>query len=180
MYKIYVNSLEKEVNTKDVETLFKQNVSQKSLEDILFYAIYHGHINMVNMMIQKGINVNCRGKYDITPLYVTSISVIGILMDEHDLYDDNGPGLKNGETVCANRIEIAKALLDSGADVNLASTDQITPLINAASYKYQAGKELYEKLIEVYISYGADKTKETQQHSFGHPYGVTLILSKCF
>lgn len=62
------------------------------IEASLITAIKQGNLDKVKYLVEKGVNIDVRGSFNMTPLILAIIH---------------------------NRLEIAKYLIDNGAEVNL-------------------------------------------------------------
>jgi ankyrin repeat protein len=81
-------------------------------------ASENGNARMVNLLLEKGIDVNITDNYNNTAL---STSVIN------------------------RKLDIVKLLLEKGADINKANNDDDTPLIHAISFGHV---EIVKMLLE--------------------------------
>ena len=110
-------------------------------QDALMVAVRANHPDTVRLLIERGAKVNTRTRKGTTPEWVLPTSVpgfghgIGIVRGG---LPDRGsraptPGLLSPLLYAARdgRLEIARMLLDAGADVNLPDANDITPLLVA-------------------------------------------------
>lgn len=109
----------------------------------LCIASVHGYIDIMQMLINAGADVN-KSVNGWTALYAASaygkIEVARLLLGTHGIDVDKDP-VGNGQTalhiaVINNHVEIVQLLLKSGANVNNADIEDRTPLYFASSMGY--------------------------------------------
>jgi ankyrin repeat protein len=97
-------------------------------------AAYHGDMNKVRELLQKGVKPDERDSFGGTALHAAmfqkSMEIVKLLLQYH--FDINAQGTQNGYTplhdaVWANNLEAIKLLLDEGAKTNLKGRDGLTP-----------------------------------------------------
>jgi ankyrin repeat protein len=97
-------------------------------------AAYHGDINKVRELLQKGVKPDERDSFGGTALHAAmfqkNMAIVKLLLQYH--FDINAQGTQNGYTplhdaVWANNEEAIKTLLDEGAKTNLKGKDGLTP-----------------------------------------------------
>ncbi len=104
----------------------------------LLAALYGRHIRVAELLLKYGGNVNARGTYGQTPLFILS-------SDETCDDDDNDDVLV-----------VAQFLLERGADVNLTDEFHQTPLLRAI-------RQLRYDLARLLIQHGADVKVEDDE-----------------
>ena len=104
----------------------------------LFLAIDHRSLADVQALIKKGADPNCRNGLEFTPLYIAAASHQTNVMDalvkagaQVEAESTYGTAL-HFASISAN-LEGAKLLISKGANVNVARTDGLTPLLLAAN-----------------------------------------------
>jgi len=97
-------------------------------------AAYHGDINKVRELLQKGVKPDERDSFGGTALHAAmfqkNMEIVKLLLQYH--FDINAQGTQNGYTplhdaVWANNTEAIKLLLDEGAKTYLKGRDGLTP-----------------------------------------------------
>jgi len=97
-------------------------------------AAYHGDINKVRELLQKGVKPDERDSFGGTALHAAmfqkNMQIVKLLLQNG--FNINAQGTQNGYTplhdaVWANNLEAAKLLLDEGAKTNLRGKDGLTP-----------------------------------------------------
>ena len=117
---------------------------------------FHGNVEMLQLLIDHGGNADMpSGDVGVTPLIVACeqdrIDLVEIIAKEVDV---NRKLIHNGytalhKTATVGNPEIARILLDCGAEVDIQSHDGLTPLQVAAS----AGND---EVIDVFLGHNAD------------------------
>jgi ankyrin repeat protein len=132
-------------------------LSQVQLNEQLIYAVNNGNIDAVNLLLEKGadVNVNAIFQYDVhtvltIAVYNGRMEIVKALLEKGA--DVNAISRYHGNTAlikAANngRMEIVKALLEKGADVNSINRSGETALLQAAQCKYGA-TEIVKALLE--------------------------------
>lgn len=82
---------------------------------VLHYAVMRGNPEVLQLLLERGADVNSRTKTGTTPLHTA---------------------------VLYNRYEVAEKLLEKGADINAQSTSGVTPLALASAAKNRVIAEL--------------------------------------
>ena len=107
-------------------------------EDAIHKAAYHGELQKVRDLLQKGANPDARDSFGGTALHAAmfqkNMEVVKVLL-EHGC-DLNAQGTGNGYTplhdaVWADNGEAVNLLLDKGAKTNLKGKDGLTPYAKA-------------------------------------------------
>jgi len=99
---------------KQVSALLAQganpNATDAHSDTALAYAAHLGKLQIVQVLLKNGADVNQKGELEAGALYLAAACP------------------------CSTRQEICRLLLDSGADVNAADCDGHTPLMIAATF----------------------------------------------
>ena len=106
---------------------------------LLHEAVLWRNLEVVKYLIEKGMDVNIRSDYQLTPLHCTAFTT------PHAFYD-NLIDFKTKE-----QIKIAQFLVQQGADVDAKDNMGLTPLMTAIEFKEW-------DLIEPLLKLGADKS----------------------
>ena len=123
-------------------------------EDAIHKAAYHGELQKVRDLLQKGANPDARDSFGGTALHAAmfqkNMEVVKVLL-EHGC-DINAQGTGNGYTplhdaVWSDNEEAVNLLLDKGAKTNLKGKDGLTPYAKAQ-------KERQNKILRVFESRG--------------------------
>jgi ankyrin repeat protein len=123
-------------------------------EDAIHKAAYHGELQKVRDLLQKGANPDARDSFGGTALHAAmfqkNMEVVKVLLDHG--CDINAQGTGNGYTplhdaVWADNGEAVNLLLDKGAKTNLKGKDGLTA--------YAKGqKEGKTKILRIFESRG--------------------------
>jgi ankyrin repeat protein len=151
----------------------------KSLQNALMWAASEGHLAVVDLLIQRGANVNSTTKAGFTPLVFAALRNDAPEVKRLLLAGANPnyavPDKKSGDmkvltlAVSSRSYAASIALLDGGADANIADRKGTTPLHTAA----QAGAlDLVRKL----LAKGARVNVRTETSSAGLPSGEQTPL----
>ncbi len=107
----------------------------------LMFAVRENHPDVARLLIARGAQVNVKTRVGATPNWVLPNSVpgfghgVGIVRGGLPARGSRAPipgGLSPLQYAARDgRVEIARVLLDSGADINLTEANAITPLVTA-------------------------------------------------
>ena len=123
-------------------------------DDAIHKAAYHGELQKVRDLLQKGANPDARDSFGGTALHAAmfqkNMEVVKVLL-EHGC-DINAQGTGNGYTplhdaVWSDNEEAVNLLLDKGAKTNLKGKDGLTPYAKAQ-------KERQNTILRVFESRG--------------------------
>ena len=140
---------------KEIRSLLDQNADPNSVDEdgdhLLMYAGLFSSIECMQLLIEKGSNVNAKNKIDETAL----------MWSLHDLAKMN-------------------LLIQHGADVNAKAKTGNTPLLIAAvgHGKYDAVKLLIDKGADVFALNNRKENALTRASLFGDTATVSLLLNK--
>ncbi|MBW1297386.1 ankyrin repeat domain-containing protein, partial [Aquimarina litoralis] len=96
-----------EGNLKKVDSLLKTtsiNALSKNQSNLLHFAAYCNQEEVFNFLLEKGIDINVKNKYDDTPLMYA---------------------------VLRRNVKMTEKLIANNANVNTVNKDNLTPLYNA-------------------------------------------------
>jgi len=183
----YYNDIEQ------VHNLINQDADYKLKDDegssILHYAVdalgktndiepqyYSQIIEIIDMLVKKGAEINARNKKGMTPLaiafsYYYSIKEVKIrlieLMQKIDIRANDGSTALMYVTENERSTEIIEVLIKKGADVNAKDNAGNTPLIRACLSRYK-----YPEIIKYLIRKGAKLNAQNDE-------GETALIA-CF
>ncbi|KAN0137681.1 Ankyrin repeat-containing domain protein [Lactarius tabidus] len=165
------------------------NVYDKCRNTLLHFAASEGHIEVARMLLERGADVNFKNDEGLAPLQRASqvpqegkSVVMRLLLDygaNADLYDKR----RNTPLHFAaseGHLEVARMLLERGADVNSKNDEGLTPLQRASQIQQEGKSDIMRLLLD----YGAnanvyDKRRNTPLHfaaSEGHLEVVRMLL----
>ena len=125
-----------------IENTVNTDVEQPSVE--LLVSVQDNDLNIVNQHIAYGSDLNVQdGTFSNTPLNFAGIY-----------------GLT----------EIANALVDAGADLNLVNADNFTPLCNAAAWGHT-------EVVTILLDAGADVSSKCFETQIGLSVAVSIAIS---
>ena len=137
------------------------------MEEMLEDAVRHGCVLFVELLLQRGVNVNTRTKSLITAIEKNNKDMVALLVDHgadvnHSL---NGYGIAlRAATRNLDDSTILEFLISNGADVNICGGEYGTALIAAVSHRNM-------KAIDLLLNAGANINASHE------PYGTALINS---
>ena len=132
-------------------------------------AAQNGRLEIVNLLLSRGAPVNGEGDCHHTALIMVAEGAMLISMYEflwqripptdHDAQEDDYDNLGDVMNAGSDHLQIARTLIDKGADVNVKSDCETgdwtaTPLVIASM-----GGNV--ELVELLLAHGADPNKET-------------------
>ncbi|MGV8120037.1 MAG: ankyrin repeat domain-containing protein [Candidatus Xenobiia bacterium LiM19] len=176
-----------EKNDPDAVREFIADVSELSTKNDkgwlpLHTAAYHGHLQIAELLISKGADVQARRSEGWTPLHLAALhghsDIAGLFLK----YDAN-PDIRKDDLSTPLHMgaqgghrEVVELLLARGVDVNARRDDGWTPLHAAAYYNHT---EVAEMLIEHGSDVGSrDKAGHTPLHiakTYGHKEVMALL-----
>jgi ankyrin repeat protein len=149
-------------------------LSKVSAFETLIQGCINGDLAKVTQAVTSGADVNKKTPDNKSPLYIAvdgnHTPIVKHLLSKgariDEINDDGGfTALMN--TCFSGSLDIARVLIDAGADVNLKSTDGYTPL-------FLAVQEKHKPVIEYLLSKGARVDEKNG------PDGVTALMNACF
>ena len=123
-----------------------------SLNRKLFEAIKNGQVDKMRRLIKRGAELNSQNELGQSPLSwaidKNQIEIVRVLLTEYNL---NSKMINNAlfDAVYLGDIDIAKLLIENGADINTQKEFSDTPL-------HKAVREKNFDLVKLLIEYGAD------------------------
>ena len=123
---------------KNAETIGNKNINFEEKDNkentLIHLAIEHNDLDLINFLIEKGVDVNTKNNEGKTPLHLAieknkSNEIIDFLIDKADfnIKDKNG-NTKLHLAIIDNDINEIKFLIENGADVNTKNNYEKTPL----------------------------------------------------
>ena len=141
-------------NYKMVESAFKEGANVNYKNDngawFLMVASKNGNARMVNLLLEKGIDVN------VTYHYNTALSI----------------------AVRKSRYDVVKLLLEKGADINKANSDGYTPLIYAISFGDIAMVQLLLEYPVIIEPYNDEEYHEIELAKDSGQYKIADLIKK--
>jgi 7,8-dihydropterin-6-yl-methyl-4-(beta-D-ribofuranosyl)aminobenzene 5'-phosphate synthase len=143
-------------NMEEVKALIAENPDLTDVKDEqgltpLFYAVIRGHKDVVELLLDRGADVNIQDNIGYSPLYVAAFrgnkEMLQFLVAKGaDPNQKNGMGMTALHDMAAQgQKEIVALLVDNGADFNLMDSSGFTPLHLASNH---GQKEIVEFLCE--------------------------------
>ena len=173
-------------NYKKVEEAFKEGADVNMKHDngvwFLLVASGHGNARTVNLLLEKGIDVNITDDYDYDNNTALSTAVINAKYDVVELLLEKGADINKennkGDTPLIHAIrfedyDMVELLLEKGADINKENNKGDTPLIHAidngdyymVEFLLKMGADVTDK--ELFLAEGLTEWDEEQN---GIPY----------
>ena len=152
------------IKARDLEqtkaTLDALNINMQSQHayDLLVFAIIRNRIEIIELLLERGLNANLQNKHGETALmYAVSnnrveIAKLLIANGANVNAQDSAGGTALMGAVFKNSVEIAEFLIASGADVNLVNKNGYTALMGAVYLNSV-------KTVELLIANGADVSR---------------------
>lgn len=130
----------------------------------LVEAVLYGHLAIVELLIRQGADVNLANEFKVGK-FATKVATNALLAVAGCTWT---LGLPPDNDYSSQYFEIAKLLIQSGADVNTRDFCHETPLLNAAS----GSETLRVNLVSLLIEHGADV-------NVANDNGVTPLIRAC-
>ncbi|MDE5580564.1 MAG: ankyrin repeat domain-containing protein [Treponemataceae bacterium] len=118
---------------------------------ILFFAIENNYKKLVELLIEKGANIECKGKYEATPLLTATsngnLDLVSLLLEKGaNIECENEDGVTPlFAAIVKGNFDIISLLIERGANIEHEVKNTYTPLGCAVAYK---NKEIVSFLIE--------------------------------
>jgi hypothetical protein len=145
-----------------VREKLERGVDPADRNTALMHAALHGHIEIMNLLINKGADINWKNPKDKnrTPLMAAAENgkpeITRLLLEKGA---DANARLSSGSTALhfasmRGHVEVMKLLLGNGADINAADEDGMTALIGAALFdRTEAARILLDKGADINFEY---------------------------
>ncbi|MCX7748824.1 MAG: ankyrin repeat domain-containing protein [Clostridia bacterium] len=137
-------------------TSFNPNIKINN-DSILFKAIDKGNVEMIDLLVKSGADVNFKNEVSNTALmkcarkdkgeYLKILIEKGAIVDEKNINGSTALALAT-QSRCINAV---KYLVQNGADINIQNSEGMTPIMIAA-------KKGYRELVELFLNYSANVT----------------------
>jgi ankyrin repeat protein len=118
------------------------NISERIYEKLVHITSKYGHSEILNMLIEKGANIDAQDSRGNTPLHKATekghTHIVNILLKNKahiDVQNNNGETALHFASVAytENHRNIARILVDQGADIAMLNRYSITPLDTLAT-----------------------------------------------
>jgi len=117
----------------------------------LYRSCFDGALDITKVLVDAGANINFKRMDGFSPLYIAVVNnqkhIVEYLVSKGVNIDEKNGQQENTALVKAcfdGSLDIAKVLVDAGANMNLKTKDKISPLLYAVEYKH---KHIVEYLI---------------------------------
>ncbi|KAJ5675431.1 hypothetical protein N7462_008328 [Penicillium macrosclerotiorum] len=149
------------------------NMADDAKTTPLMWASQNGHDRIVQILLERGADVNAQGGDYGTALCAASFcgydQIVQILLEQGA--DVNAQGGDYGTALyaasCRGHDQIVQILLEQGADINAQGGDYGTALYAASFYGY-------DQIVQILLERGADVNAQ------GGDYGTALYAASCY
>lgn len=154
------------------------------LSDSLLDAAQYGHTAIVDLLLERGADVDARDDDDLTPLHRAAawdhLEVAKVLLQCGAFVDSHGEhGSPLHFAACYGNLRVATALIEEGANIELRRLNGLTPLLEAANNGNA-------NIVALLLDHGGDinaqansgRTALTHALSQDHNDVATLLLDK--
>ncbi|KAJ7301960.1 ankyrin repeat domain-containing protein [Mycena albidolilacea] len=164
--------------------LLDQGCDASTIKSSLFTATYYGYLEMTNLLIKFGADVNARGGLYETALQAASAkgheAVVQLLIDKGA--DVNAQGGYDGSALQAASAEghdaVVQLLIDKGADVNAQEGDGTALQVALDGANYTVVRLLIDKGADVNVQGGYYGTVLQTASAHGNEAVVQLLIDK--
>lgn len=179
---------------RDWSSMLSTIINAKDILDRtpLLYASIHGHTSIVEMLIEKGANVNCEDGYGQTPLawavHNGNETTVELLLQRGAKHDSKAKRLESkdskGRTALLRAAghgheAVATMLVERGADIEAKDKDGRTPLIHAVISGHAAvATMLVEQSADVESKDKNGQTPLIHSACFGHTAIASMLLER--
>ena len=181
----YENSpLSKAIRNNDTETVRKLLANGEDVNQIINYtfgitalhfAIANNNLNLVQLLIDAGADINAEDNNGETPLFYAcdNLTIVQLLIDAgadiHKTTEDNINVLHLA--LFRRNLELIKLLVNSGADVNSPyySTKEFSPLFSILEYDFYFEYKNYDndlEIIKILVNAGAKLDLVNKEHNW--------------
>jgi len=140
------------------------NVTRKvdANKSMLHYAVNYSHLNLVNLLVENGINVNIVDKYGETALHKAvekgAFIIVKTLIENGAQVDlkSNKKVTPFNKAIYSNEIECAEFLLKNGADIDNKYDSNYEMGMTSLHFAVGGSYDYSDKLVEFLIKHGAN------------------------